>query len=351
MVRIRWAWCSTLVVDGRGGEGLRHDLVESNWNWHKFPFGFFPLTCWFWSPACPLVFEVDRRFARCHLDFLVRRRCAGVDRASLRVLPGGACCGGGSRRRRIRQGSRGCVEEYWASCTARGFSPVTIENDSGVLERVLALLGRPAWEVDGGGCGPGGRRRWPRGAGGVDPARICAGIQGVSPVPGVPQGGRDRGGVRRADWSARSTSSTPPGMSGTTRRRCCRRRRRSGWRILRVPEGPDRHGPEVRAGGPGLRVVPDAVSRRAAGRGGVAAGAGGRAFRPWPVRQAARPVRQGSPHVRAAAAVGADARRVGPGAAVVRAGCPGRFPDSPVLFPDESGGRCTAARSATGCGT
>ena len=28
-----------------------------------------------------------------------------------------------------------------------GFSPVTIENDSGVLERVLALLGRPAWEV------------------------------------------------------------------------------------------------------------------------------------------------------------------------------------------------------------
>ena len=34
-----------------------------------------------------------------------------------------------------------------ASWTARGFSPVTIENDSGVLERVLALLGRPAWEV------------------------------------------------------------------------------------------------------------------------------------------------------------------------------------------------------------
>ncbi len=34
-----------------------------------------------------------------------------------------------------------------ASWTARGFSPVTIENDSGVLERVLVLLGRPAWEV------------------------------------------------------------------------------------------------------------------------------------------------------------------------------------------------------------
>ena len=41
----------------------------------------------------------------------------------------------------------GCVEDYWASCTARGFSPVTIENDAGVLDRVLALLGRPAWEA------------------------------------------------------------------------------------------------------------------------------------------------------------------------------------------------------------
>lgn len=40
-----------------------------------------------------------------------------------------------------------CVEDYLASWTARGFSPVTIENDSGVLERVLMLLGRPAWEV------------------------------------------------------------------------------------------------------------------------------------------------------------------------------------------------------------
>ena len=31
---------------------------------------------------------------------------------------------------------------YWASYTARGFSPVTIENDTGVLDRLLALLGR-----------------------------------------------------------------------------------------------------------------------------------------------------------------------------------------------------------------
>lgn len=40
-----------------------------------------------------------------------------------------------------------CVDAYVASWTARGFSPVTIENDTGVLERVLTLLGRPAWDV------------------------------------------------------------------------------------------------------------------------------------------------------------------------------------------------------------
>lgn len=40
-----------------------------------------------------------------------------------------------------------CVEAYIASWTARGFSPVTIANDAGVLARALDLLGRPAWEV------------------------------------------------------------------------------------------------------------------------------------------------------------------------------------------------------------
>ncbi|MBI2237697.1 MAG: site-specific integrase [Actinobacteria bacterium] len=40
-----------------------------------------------------------------------------------------------------------CVEEYVASQVARGFSSVTIENGTGVLERMLGLLGRPAWEV------------------------------------------------------------------------------------------------------------------------------------------------------------------------------------------------------------
>lgn len=40
-----------------------------------------------------------------------------------------------------------CVDAFIASWTARGLSPVTIENDTGLLERMLTALGRPAWEV------------------------------------------------------------------------------------------------------------------------------------------------------------------------------------------------------------
>lgn len=39
------------------------------------------------------------------------------------------------------------VDAFVASWRARGFSQVTIDNDIGVLERVLSSLGRPAWEV------------------------------------------------------------------------------------------------------------------------------------------------------------------------------------------------------------
>ena len=42
---------------------------------------------------------------------------------------------------------RECVDAFVASWRARGFSPVTIDNDTGVLERTLSALGRPAWEV------------------------------------------------------------------------------------------------------------------------------------------------------------------------------------------------------------
>jgi integrase/recombinase XerD len=40
-----------------------------------------------------------------------------------------------------------CVEAFVTSWRARGFSPVTIGNDIGLLERTLKALGRPAWEV------------------------------------------------------------------------------------------------------------------------------------------------------------------------------------------------------------
>ena len=40
-----------------------------------------------------------------------------------------------------------CVDAFVASWTARGFSPTTIDNDVGVLTRMLDALGRPAWEV------------------------------------------------------------------------------------------------------------------------------------------------------------------------------------------------------------
>jgi site-specific recombinase XerD len=40
-----------------------------------------------------------------------------------------------------------CVEAFVASWHARGFSLVTIDNDTGLLERALRALGRPAWEV------------------------------------------------------------------------------------------------------------------------------------------------------------------------------------------------------------
>jgi integrase/recombinase XerD len=40
-----------------------------------------------------------------------------------------------------------CVEAFVASWTARGFAASTIGNDAGLLERMLAALGRPAWEV------------------------------------------------------------------------------------------------------------------------------------------------------------------------------------------------------------
>jgi site-specific recombinase XerD len=40
-----------------------------------------------------------------------------------------------------------CVDGFVASQVARGFSATTIDNGTGVLERFLALAGKPAWEL------------------------------------------------------------------------------------------------------------------------------------------------------------------------------------------------------------
>ncbi|WP_206282420.1 site-specific integrase [Streptomyces rhizosphaericus] len=40
-----------------------------------------------------------------------------------------------------------CVEAFVVSWRARGFSPVTMDNDVGLLGRSLVALGRPAWQV------------------------------------------------------------------------------------------------------------------------------------------------------------------------------------------------------------
>ena len=42
---------------------------------------------------------------------------------------------------------RACVDGFVAAQVAQGFSAVTIENGTGVLERFLVLAGRPAWEL------------------------------------------------------------------------------------------------------------------------------------------------------------------------------------------------------------
>jgi len=40
-----------------------------------------------------------------------------------------------------------CIDAFVASQVAQGFSQITIDNGTGVLERFLALAGKPAWEI------------------------------------------------------------------------------------------------------------------------------------------------------------------------------------------------------------
>lgn len=71
-----------------------------------------------------------------------------MDRGGLQVVPGRLDAQVDARPVDPDAFQAECVAAYVASWTARGFSPVTIENESGVLARALVLLGRPAWEVE-----------------------------------------------------------------------------------------------------------------------------------------------------------------------------------------------------------
>ena len=90
-----------------------------------------------------------------------------------------------------------CVDGFVASWSARGFSPVFIENAAGVLERFLTLLAVPAWEAGPDDVDDVVAELVARGNGLVDTARLCAGVQGLPSVLGGAQGDRDRGHLRR----------------------------------------------------------------------------------------------------------------------------------------------------------
>jgi integrase/recombinase XerD len=79
------------------------------------------------------------------LIFQVRGRCA-VGSSRFRVVQGGAIPAGPLATDPLEYQAE-CFEAFVASWRARGFSPVTIENDIGLLDRTLRALGRPAWEV------------------------------------------------------------------------------------------------------------------------------------------------------------------------------------------------------------
>ena len=67
-------------------------------------------------------------------------------RAGLRVVPGGVEAGIGESLDPYRF-QADCVEACVMSWVARGYSQVTVDGSTTRLERVLATLGKPAWEV------------------------------------------------------------------------------------------------------------------------------------------------------------------------------------------------------------
>ena len=98
----------------------------------------------------------------------------------------------------------------------------------------------------------------------VDAAGLRAGVQGVPPVPAARKAVEIEAafGVRLVcpvdefNASRHVGDDSPAPLPPPTPERLVG--------VLRLPQGTDRDGPQVRAGGAGLCPVPDAVSRRAA---------------------------------------------------------------------------------------
>jgi integrase/recombinase XerD len=92
-----------------------------------------------------LMLKAQASELRCRLEMSGSGKVCVVGDGRLRVISGEVAPVVETRDPQRFQAE--CVEAFVASWTARGFAESTIANDVGVLERMLAALGRPVWEV------------------------------------------------------------------------------------------------------------------------------------------------------------------------------------------------------------
>ena len=213
-----------------------------------------------------------------------------------------------------------------ASWTARGFSPVTIENDAGVLERMLGLLGCLAWEVvaedidrvvgtlAAGGLAAVDARGYVQAFKGFHQFLVARKAAEIEAAFGV----RLACPVDEFNASRHVGDDSPAQLPPPSAARL-----EGFFAFLRGRIATARkYGPAAR----------DYALFRTLYHAGLRADEASMldqqrpAFRPGPVREAARAVREGGQDVGAAAAVGADARWPGRPAGVVPAGCPAAVP-------------------------
>jgi DNA-binding Xre family transcriptional regulator len=209
-----------------------------------------------------------------------------------------------------------CVESFVASWTARGFAASTIDNDVGVLERMLAALGRPVWEVTAddidrvvgelasAGRAVSTRRNYLQVFKGFHrflevrkAAEIEAafGVRLACPLD-------EFNAARHVSDDSPSVDAPPAPERVTVFFEFLKERIATARKYAPAARDYALFRTLYHAGLRSEEVV--MLDRR-------------RALRAWPVRQAARAFRQGRQGIRSATAVGADARRPGSGVALV----------------------------------